>query len=93
MAYIWDLKKECRGKLIQGYMFKQNYLWDFPLNNYEALTAERQTKVSHDLREIRKERDMDKTYKKQRELAIKKYGHMRSSLGFAAASMLGITGE
>lgn len=36
---------------------------------------------------------MDKTYKRQKEKALKRYGHMRSSLGFAAANMLGITGE
>ena len=34
MAYIWDLNKVCRGKLIQGYMLKKNYYWDFKLNNY-----------------------------------------------------------
>jgi WD40 repeat protein len=35
MAYIWDLNKNCKGKLIQGYMLKKNYFWEFPLNNYE----------------------------------------------------------
>ena len=49
--------------------------------------------MSDALKEIRKDRDGDKTYKKQKELAQKKYGHMRSSLGFAGASMLGMTGE
>lgn len=34
MAYIWDLNKNCRGKLIQGYMLKKNYEWDFPLSKY-----------------------------------------------------------
>ena len=29
MAYIWDLNKNCKGKLIQGYMLKKNYYWDF----------------------------------------------------------------
>lgn len=57
------------------------------------MTTDRQTKVQQSLKDIRKERDMDKTYRKQREVALKKYGHMRSSLGFAAANMLGITGE
>lgn len=74
-------------------MFKQNYLWDFPLNSHEEMTTDRQTRVQQTLKEIRKDRDQDKTYRKQKEIALKKYGHMRSSLGFAAASMLGITGE
>jgi len=40
-AYIWDLNKNCRGKLIQGYMLKKNYYWDFPLTNYDSYTKER----------------------------------------------------
>lgn len=42
MACIWDLKHKgkkdadnCKGKLIQGYMMKNNYHWDFPLKRHE----------------------------------------------------------
>lgn len=42
---------------------------------------------------IREERDSDKTYKRQRDLAFKKFGHMQSSLGFAGANILGMTGD
>ena len=54
MAYIWDLKQQQRGKLIQGYMFKKNYQWDFPLYKHDSKTQERQVKVQEHLREIRK---------------------------------------
>jgi hypothetical protein len=47
-AYIWDLKENsetkknnCRGKLIQGYMLKKNYYWDFPLNHYHGHLQDR----------------------------------------------------
>lgn len=90
-AYIWDLEKRCRGKLIQGYMLKPNYYWDFPLNQYHAETRERQSNVLGSLVEIREEREKDKTYKKQKEVAHRKYGHLRSSLGFAGAAMLSDT--
>lgn len=46
----------------------------------------------NELKNIRYERDNDKTYKKLRETAQKKFGHMRSSLGFAGADILGLTG-
>ena len=92
MAYIWDLNKNCRGKLIQGYMLKQNYYWDFPLSQYHSFTEQRQDNMLNELKNIRYERDNDKTYKKLRETAQKKFGHMRSSLGFAGADILGLTG-
>ena len=45
MAYIWGLEKgekgdayTCRGKLLQGYMMKPNYYWDFPLSHYDDST-------------------------------------------------------
>ena len=68
-AYIWDLNKQCRGKLIQGYMLKANYYWDFPLSSYTNLTAKRQDDMLESLKDIRTERDNDKTYKKLRETA------------------------
>jgi len=45
------------------------------------------------LKGIRAERDTDKAYKKLREAALKKYSHVRSSLGFAGAAMLGMAEE
>lgn len=68
---------------------KPNYYWDFPLSNYHSYTSKRQDDVLESLKAIRDERDNDKTYKKLREKANMKYGHMRSSLGFAGAAMLG----
>ena len=38
MAKIWFLNKdkiEPLGVLRQGYMLKQNYMWKFPLSNYD----------------------------------------------------------
>jgi len=40
-AKIHDLDKNLRGTLYQGYMLKQNYKWDFPLNNYTKATEAR----------------------------------------------------
>jgi len=74
-------------------MMKPNYKWDFPLSNYTSYTSKRQDDVLDSLRVIRKERDNDKTYKKMKERATQKYGHMRSSLGFAGAAMLGDTAD
>lgn len=44
MAYIWDLNKNCRGKLIQGWMLKEkrkNNIWEFPLEKYATRANER----------------------------------------------------
>lgn len=44
MAYIWDLHKNPkrkfanRGVLLQGYMLKSDYRWDFPLSRYQSYT-------------------------------------------------------
>jgi hypothetical protein len=92
MAYVWDLKKQERGRLLQGHMFKQTK-WDFPLSKHHAGKETRKANVLNELASIRAERDTDKAYKKLRDTALKKFGHMRSSLGFAGAAMLGITQE
>ena len=97
MAYIWDPKKpqddKCEGTLLQGHMFKSKLIWNFPLKKHHAGKESRKATVLGELANIRAERDTDKTYKKLRETALKKFGHMRSSLGFAGAAMLGITTE
>lgn len=91
MAYIWDRNtKECRGRLIQGYMMQKKYNWNFVLNNYESKRDERKVKVESSLLQIRQARDEDKAYKRGREDILKKYGDARSSLGFAAYEILGI---
>ena len=97
MAYIWDPtqaqdQKEM-GRLLQGHMFKSKLKWDFPLKQHHAGKEHRKANVLSELADIRAERDTDKTYKKLRETALKKFGHMRSSLGFSGAAMLGITTE
>ena len=74
-------------------MFKSKLHWNFPLKNHHAGKDKRKANVLNDLAAIRAERDTDKTYKKLRETALKKYGHLRSSLGFSGAAMLGITNE
>lgn len=94
MACIWDLNKRSRGKLLQGYQAKgRNYVWDFPVDNFDNGIEDRKFKVQEKLKAARKERDEDKAYKKQRDLAQRKYGHLRSSLGFSGAVMLGLTEE
>jgi len=50
-------------------MLKANYYWDFPLSSYTNLTAKRQDDMLESLKDIRTERDNDKTYKKLRETA------------------------
>ena len=52
MAYIWGLEETekgasytCRGKLLQGYMMKPNYYWDFPLSKYDESKESRKNKV------------------------------------------------
>lgn len=89
MAYIWDLEKNCRGKLIQGYMLKTNYYWDFPLSHYASFAEARHNQIQETLQEVRVERDQDRTYKKQAQLAAMRYGNTFSSLGFNGAALLG----
>ena len=74
-------------------MFKSKLKWDFPLKKHMSGKEQRKANVLNELAEIRAERDVDKTYKKLRDTALKKFGHMRSSLGFSGAAMLGITAE
>ena len=52
MAYIWGLEESekgsaytCRGKLLQGYMMKPNYYWDFPLAKYDDSAHTRRDKI------------------------------------------------
>lgn len=52
MAYIWGLEESekgnsytCRGKLLQGYMMKPNYYWDFPLYRYDESKESRKIKI------------------------------------------------
>jgi len=53
MAYIWGLERSekggdsyvCRGKLLQGYMMKPNYYWDFPLSRYDDSKELRKAKI------------------------------------------------
>lgn len=52
-AKIHDLDKNLRGTLYQGYMLKQNYKWDFPLNNYTKATEARKAEYEHILSNIR----------------------------------------
>jgi hypothetical protein len=66
-------------------MLKPFYYWDFPLSNHQSFAKVRIGNVMNELKSIRNERDNDKTYKKLRENANKKYGNMRSSLGFAGS--------
>ena len=81
-------------------MLNPNYKWDFPLSQYTSYTETRQLLQMDQLKEIRAERDQDRTYKKQALQAKEKYGNMRSSLGFtlgnAGASLIqdyGINGS
>lgn len=84
MAKIWDLtnNEAPRGVLQQGYMLNPDYKWDFPLREYSSYTVSRQADQMDQLKDIRAERDQDRTYKKQALVAKEKYGNMRSSLGF-----------
>jgi hypothetical protein len=64
MAYIWGLDTGekgdsyvCKGKLLQGYMMKPNYYWDFPLSNYDDNKESRRDKIDLEfekVKEIRK---------------------------------------
>jgi hypothetical protein len=70
MAYIWDLEKNPkrkfpnRGALLQGYMMKSDYRWDFPLSKYQSYTKTRLDVQKDKLQAVRVRRDDDKTYKK-----------------------------
>jgi WD40 repeat protein len=66
MAKIWDMNnsESPRGILQQGYMLNSDYKWDFPLSEYSSFTESRQNNQMDQLREIRAERDQDRTYKK-----------------------------
>jgi hypothetical protein len=48
MAKIWTFSKdkiEPLGTLRQGYMLKTNYMWNFPLSNYQQDLGKRQEGV------------------------------------------------
>lgn len=92
MAYIWDRhSKECLGTLIQGYMMKPSYRWDFPLATYESQRTNRQTQVQATLKQVRQLRDDDKLYKRRRDDVIdKKWRRGGEVLGFTAYEILGI---
>lgn len=92
MAYIHDFDKKLRGKFLQGYKTKPQK-WEFPLVHHDSTHNNRKREVEKALEELRKDRNQDKAYKKKLEQAEKKYGHMRSSLGFAGAAMMGMTAE
>lgn len=89
MACIWGLDGRPRGKLTQGYMLKTNYWWEFPLEQHISTHEVRKEQAMGRLRAAREERDADRTYRKQAEGAAMKFANMRSSLGFAGASLIG----
>lgn len=73
MAYIWGLERSekgdsytCRGKLLQGYMMKPNYYWNFPLTKFDSAkeTETRRDKIENQFAEVRRIRKNQKTYKK-----------------------------
>jgi hypothetical protein len=64
MACIWDLEKNLRGKLSQGWMIKKNYFWEFPLTRHFSQTEERQKLQAKALTDVRSQRDTDKTYRR-----------------------------
>jgi hypothetical protein len=67
MAYIWDRnmkedkdnkkddqKERCQGKLVQGYMMRPHYQWNFPMTSYESKRGERQEKTEKELQDCRR---------------------------------------
>lgn len=64
MACIWDLEGNPRGKLLQGYMMKANYFWDFRLDDHKRKQKQRQSQVQDELKKLREDRNEDRTYKK-----------------------------
>jgi len=48
-------------------MLKQEYVWKFPLSDYEQKSGQRQDDVQHMLDDLRKQRDNEKQSKKQKQ--------------------------
>ena len=74
-------------------MLRPSYLWDFPLSQHRSEIDRRQDEIQKQLMEVRVERDTDRTYKKQAQIAAMKYGNTQSSLGFGGAALLGLDFE
>ena len=103
MAYIWDLGDEerkepgLRGKLLQGYMLKPDYRWEFPLKNFFSKDAHnnRRKGAEEKLKKIRVGRaENDRQYKNLAYEASQKMEktNMRSSLGFAGDDLRSLLG-
>ena len=90
MACIWGLDGSPRGRLIQGYMMKTNYFWDFPLRRHQQAHAERQDVAMGRLRTVRAERLQDRTYCRQAANAVRRIADQTTCLGFAGASLIGL---
>lgn len=95
MAYIWDLHKNPkrkfanRGVLLQGYMMKSDYRWYFPMSRYQSYTQTRLGVQREKLREVRADREDDKTYKKLKENAMNKIKSTQSNLASTGVNFLG----
>ncbi len=74
-------------------MLRPNYQWDFPLSQHRSEIDRRQGKILNTLQDVRQDRDSDRTYKKQAQIAAMRYGNMQSSLGFGGAALLGLDFE
>ncbi len=83
MAKIWNLKGELQGILRQGYMLKQNYVWNFPLGTYQSDLGKRQNGVQNMLNDVRKRRDEERSMKKTAVSTQFKPG--QTAFGFAGA--------
>lgn len=68
---------------------KSDYRWDFPMSRYKSYTNTRIGVQREKLREIRAEREEDKTYKKLKENAMNKIKSTQSNLAATGVNFLG----
>ncbi len=95
MAYIWDMDQNLRGKLLQGYMMKPDYRWDFPLSTHESYDSHvtRLEAAKKRLDNAREERNTkDRQYQKLAMDVANNMENMRSSLGFQDSTLKSLLG-
>lgn len=90
MACIWGLDGTLRGKLLQGYMMKSHYFWDFPLSRHNQSNDERKEMTMDRLKDVKNKRKMDNAFKKQASQALARMNAKTTSLGFDGADLIGL---
>lgn len=79
------------GTLLQGYLCKPNYTWNFELNKFSSQADSRRTKVEEMLHEVRKMRDEAVSNKKKEQMTLaSNYISTKNTMAFASTQLKGM---